>query len=218
VRNIVAEWWNSGLEWPMAMSLLIHFSRNPTDMQSWDKFSERSLPALPREILLRKIHLLKVDTSRKSLKKIMNNEVNLTMYPTLEKILLLKSIDMFRDISAEDVSRLIQISREIDIGANTAIFREGDEGHELFILLNGQIRIHHNDRELAVLKRGDFLGEMALLDNEPRSADAVTLSDCKLLSIGQSDFFDVLSGRPEILKGILRLLSRRLRNTISNVS
>lgn len=136
------------------------------------------------------------------------------MYPTLEKILLLKSVGMFSDISGEDISRLIQISREVEMPAGTQVFHTGEEGHELFILLAGEIKIHRDGRDLAVLKRGDFLGEMALLDNEPRSADATTVTDCKLLSIGQRDFFDVLSGRPEILKAILRLLSGRLRKSI----
>ena len=136
------------------------------------------------------------------------------MYPTLEKILLLKSVGMFSDISGEDISRLIQISREVDMPADTQVFKAGDEGHELFIILSGEINIHKDGHNLATLKRGDFLGEMALLDNEPRSADATTVSDCKLLSIGQQDFFDVLSGRPEILRAILRLLSGRLRKAI----
>ena len=121
---------------------------------------------------------------------------------------------MFSDISGEDISRLIQISREVEMPAGTQVFKAGEEGHELFILLSSEIKIHREGRDLATLKRGDFLGEMALLDNEPRSANATTVSDCKLLSIGQQDFFDVLSGRPEILKGILRLLSARLRRSI----
>jgi len=137
-----------------------------------------------------------------------------SMYPTLEKILLLKSVEMFSRISGEDISRIIQISRELDKPAGTLLFDAGEEGHELFIVLSGQVKIERDGRELAVLKRGEFLGEMALLDNEPRSARATTLTDCKLLSIAQQDFFDVLSGRPEILRAILRLLSGRLRHAI----
>lgn len=141
-------------------------------------------------------------------------EENRNMYPTLEKILLLKSVEMFSKISGEDIARIIQISREIEKPADSVLFRAGEEGHELFILLAGEVKIERDGRLLAHLKRGDFLGEMALLDSEPRSADATTLSDCKLLCIAQQDFFDVLSGRPEILRAILRLLSGRLRRAI----
>ena len=200
----------------MAVLTILGSSADP--FKRWHLLAAQNLPPLANEIMLRKI-LAAADywqnnlpvSELTSLRDKLKNEVNLAMYPTLEKILLLKSVGMFSDISGEDISRLIQISREVEMPADQKIFSAGDEGHELFILLSGQIRIHRDGSDLATLKRGDFLGEMALLDNEPRSADATTISDCKLLSIGQQDFFDVLSGRPEILRGILKLLSGRLR-------
>ncbi len=215
------EWLRSGDDWQAAMAALIVIGSGGDANRRWRLLSRRSLPPLAEEIVRTKI-AAHAETWRKALSqrnlsvfdKYFGNEEKLTMYPTLEKILLLKSVGMFSNISGEDISRLIQISREVEMPAGTQVFHAGDEGHELFILLAGEIKIHRDGRDLATLKRGDFLGEMALLDNEPRSADATTVSDCKLLSIGQQDFFDVLSGRPEILKGILRLLSARLRKSI----
>ncbi|MBX3721369.1 MAG: cyclic nucleotide-binding domain-containing protein [Turneriella sp.] len=214
-------WLRAGDAWQAAMATLIVLGSDGDANKRWRLLTARPLPALAEEILIRKIqpraarwrealssrHLLSFDRH-------LNKSAELGMYPTLEKILLLKSVGMFSDISGEDISRLIQISREVEMPAGTQVFHTGEEGHELFILLAGEIKIHRDGRDLAVLKRGDFLGEMALLDNEPRSADATTVTDCKLLSIGQRDFFDVLSGRPEILKAILRLLSGRLRKSI----
>jgi len=216
--EVVHEWLASGDDWPVTMAVLIILGSSADGYKRWSLLSRQQLPALAGETMLRKIAAQAEYWQKQlpkdellTLKQKLKNEVDLTMYPTLEKILLLKSVGMFSDISGEDISRLIQISREVDMPAGKQIFSTGDEGHELFILLSGQIRIHRDGRDLATLKRGDFLGEMALLDNEPRSADATTLTDCKLLSIGQQDFFDVLSGRPEILRGILKLLSGRLR-------
>lgn len=216
--HLVQEWLASGEPWTSSMAVLTILGSSADPFKRWHLLAAQNLPPLANEIMLRKI-LAAADywqnnlpvSELTSLRDKLKNEVNLAMYPTLEKILLLKSVGMFSDISGEDISRLIQISREVEMPADQKIFSAGDEGHELFILLSGQIRIHRDGSDLATLKRGDFLGEMALLDNEPRSADATTISDCKLLSIGQQDFFDVLSGRPEILRGILKLLSGRLR-------
>lgn len=224
-QDLVSQWFYSAGEWPAAMAVLVILGSGADANRRWKFLSSRKLPALANEILLRKMagklsYWQKALSAENlsSLRHKLKTEVNLAMYPTLEKILLLKSVGMFSNISGEDISRLIQISREVDMPADTQVFKAGDEGHELFIILSGEINIHKDGRNLATLKRGDFLGEMALLDNEPRSADATTLTDCKLLSIGQQDFFDVLSGRPEILRAILRLLSGRLRKAIQSSS
>ncbi len=224
-QDLVSQWFYSAGEWPAAMAVLVILGSGADANRRWKFLASRRLPALANEFLLRKMAAKLPFWQKKlspknlsSLQHKLKTEVNLAMYPTLEKILLLKSVGMFSDISGEDISRLIQISREVDMPAQTQVFKAGDEGHELFIILSGEISIHKDGRNLATLKRGDFLGEMALLDNEPRSADATTLSDCKLLSIGQQDFFDVLSGRPEILRAILRLLSSRLRKAIQTGS
>lgn len=224
-QDLVSQWFYSAGEWPTAMSVLIILGSGADANRRWKFLTSRKLPPLANEILLRKmaakLPYWQKSLSPKNLSSLqhkLKTEVNLAMYPTLEKILLLKSVGLFSDISGEDISRLIQISHEVDMPAETQVFKAGDEGHELFIILSGEISIHKDGRNLATLKRGDFLGEMALLDNEPRSADATTLTDCKLLSIGQQDFFDVLSGRPEILRAILRLLSGRLRRAIQSES
>lgn len=215
------EWLRSGDDWLAAMAALIVLGSGGDINRRYRLLMARAVPTLAEEILYRKIVPHAAQWREKlsprylpSFDRYLKNQTELSMYPTLEKILLLKSVDMFRDISGEDISRLIQISREVEFRAGTPVFHSGDEGHELFILLAGEISIERGGRHLATLKRGDFLGEMALLDNEPRSADATTVTDCKLLSIGQQGFFDVLSGRPEILRAILKLLSARLRKSI----
>jgi len=134
-----------------------------------------------------------------------------TMYSTLEKTILLKGVELFQAIPAEKLSRVAQIADEVRLPASTRIFSEGDYGDSLFVVVDGTIRIHRGDRELAVLGKGDCLGEMALLDREPRSADATVTAEAVLLQIPQDGFYDVMAANPEVMNGVIRLLTARLR-------
>lgn len=139
----------------------------------------------------------------------------LSMYSTLEKTLLLKTVQLFQTLPGEEISRIARITQEMHLPAKTPLFKEGDHGESLFIILDGKIQIHKGDKTIAHLGKGDCLGEMALLDQEPRSADATTEEDAILLQITQEGFYELMSSNLEILQGIVRLLTRRLRAAIS---
>ena len=133
------------------------------------------------------------------------------MYTTLEKTILLKSVGLFREIPSETLSRVARIAEEMRWPAGAGIFREGDYADCLFIVVEGAVGIHRNGAELAVLHKGECLGEMGLLDQAPRSAGAVAAEECVLLRIGQEAFYEVMSAYPEIMRGIIRLFARRVR-------
>jgi signal-transduction protein with cAMP-binding, CBS, and nucleotidyltransferase domain len=102
-------------------------------------------------------------------------------------------------------------------GAGTFLFREGDLGTEMFILQEGQVEILKTvngiDEQLAVLEKGDFFGEMSLLEDLPRTASARAVTDCKVIRINGATFDQMLRTKPEIAVRIMRKLSRRLRQT-----
>jgi CRP-like cAMP-binding protein len=95
------------------------------------------------------------------------------------------------------------------------IFAQGDLGTEMFIIVEGEVEIikHINDEShvLSHLEKGDFFGEMALLENVPRTADAVAKTDVKAILINGSRFDDMLRKNPEIAVRIIRKYSKRLR-------
>ena len=139
-------------------------------------------------------------------------DTELSMYSTLEKTIILKSVDLFKTIPAENLSRISQITEEVQFEANTPIFAEGDYGDSLFIVVNGNVKIHKGDTELVTLGKGSCLGEMALLDDEPRSADATVTEDSILFQIEQEGFYEVMGSQSDIMEGIIKLLTGRLRD------
>ncbi len=100
--------------------------------------------------------------------------------------------------------------------AGKIVFRENDIGEEMFIIQNGQIKIHkktsEGEKTLVVLSDGDFFGEMAVIDREPRSASATAVTDTKCIVLNQEVFESTMQSNIHIVKKILRNMSSRLRD------
>jgi CRP-like cAMP-binding protein len=105
----------------------------------------------------------------------------------------------------------------VEVKTGEYVFREGDLGTEMYIINEGKVEILNQvgDEEqiLAVLEKGDFFGEMSVLEDLPRAASARALTDLRLLQINGSTFDHLLQGNPEIAVRMMRKLSRRLRET-----
>ena len=133
------------------------------------------------------------------------------MFTILEKTILLKTVDLFQDIPGDLLSQISQISKAKNYENGEIIFKEGDAGDSMFIVLNGEISIKKGDKLLAKLERGASLGEMALLDHETRSADAMAEKDSVLLKINQDVFYELMESNADIMKQIIKLLTSRIR-------
>ena len=133
------------------------------------------------------------------------------MITTVEKVLFLKSVDLFRALPGEELATIAEIAEEQPFAAGDQIFAEGEPGDALYLVVEGTVKVHKGDKALSQLGEREVFGEMAVLDAEPRSASATVVKDAVLLKIGRDDFRDVLRERPEIGMGVLQVLSRRLR-------
>jgi CRP-like cAMP-binding protein len=91
------------------------------------------------------------------------------------------------------------------------VFKEGDLGDTLYLILEGKVRIHRGERTLAELGEKECFGEMSILDSEPRSASVTTLDDVVALKIQREDFAEIMAGKGEIATGIIKVLTHRLR-------
>ncbi len=129
----------------------------------------------------------------------------------VEKMLFFKGVGIFAELSGEELRRVAEISEDVSLPAGRTIFRRGDPGDAMYLILDGVVEIIVDSRTVAELGAGECFGEMALLDAEPRSADARSGTDVELLKIRGEDFDDLLDRKHEIAKGILRVLTARLR-------
>lgn len=130
---------------------------------------------------------------------------------------ILKTIPLFESLSDENIQNLADLLRRMTIRAGEVLFREGDEGTALYIIHQGRIKISMSKMldklTLAILGPGEFLGEMALLDGQPRSADVVALEETQLYALNRKDFLVFLKNNDNAVFNILRALSMRLRKT-----
>jgi CRP-like cAMP-binding protein len=103
----------------------------------------------------------------------------------------------------------------------TVLFNEGDEGEEMYIIRSGKVairkRVPHGDVVVAVLEKGDFFGEMAMLERIPRTAGAEMTEEGDLIVIGSEIFGDMVKSNPEIAVRMLRKYSLRLRETTKQI-
>jgi CRP-like cAMP-binding protein len=130
---------------------------------------------------------------------------------------ILKNIPLFASLTEAERELLAGLLRRKSIEKRELLFRQGDEGTVFYIILQGRIKISVSRRmekvTLAILGPGEFLGEMALLDGLPRSANAVAIEDSQLYALNRKDFLSFLGNNENAVRAILYSLSVRLRKT-----
>jgi CRP-like cAMP-binding protein len=125
----------------------------------------------------------------------------------------LHSVALFQGLESSDLERILGISETVLVEAGETIFEEGERGDHFFIIVRGEVELRkrwgHGGKKLAILREGQAFGEMALLNQTPRSASAVALVDTCMLSISRAAFGQILGGDTLALR-LLRNLSRAL--------
>lgn len=134
----------------------------------------------------------------------------------------LAAIHLFRGLTTRGFECIAAIANEEIHERNTLVFREGETGQKLYLIREGKVRISRKlagmgEEALAILGPGETFGEMSLIDETPRSADAHVHERCRLLVITRRAFEEVLFNHKdvayEILWNFVRILSQRLRET-----
>lgn len=130
----------------------------------------------------------------------------------IEKVIVLKSLTIFSDTPETILAEIAHLVEEVELPKDAVIFKEGDIGNCMYIIFRGTVRIHKGNQTLAMFNEKDFFGELSLLDPETRSASATTLTDCLLLKIDEEQIYDLFESRPEVVKGIIKILCQRIRS------
>jgi CRP-like cAMP-binding protein len=133
------------------------------------------------------------------------------MITTVERVLFLKGIDLFAELPGEELAQIALITEEEQKPAGAEIIREGEVGESIYIVVDGRVQVAKGGRPVAELAEREVFGEMALLDPAPRSASVKALTEVTLLTIRREDFADIMAERHEIARGVIQVLTRRLR-------
>ena len=137
-------------------------------------------------------------------------------------ITILKKVPLFDTLTDDELSEVLRLAKEEEHKSGNKIFSEGDSGDRLYIINAGAVRISKNipgigEEALCVLAPGDYFGEMALIDNAPRSADALSHEDASLLTVSKADLEALMEKNKELAYKLLwkfvETLSKRLRET-----
>lgn len=137
-----------------------------------------------------------------------------TVLTTIERVIALKAADIFAGIPDNILAHIASIGEDVEVSADETFIRKGELGSCMYIIREGRVAIHDETTRFAELPAGEVVGEMAVLDPEPRSASATAIEETMLLKIEKDAFDSVMVDHPGIARGVIQVLCRRLRNTI----
>lgn len=136
------------------------------------------------------------------------------MLSVIEKVIFLQKVDVFSEVSTEQLAFLAAIAEELGSEAATTLYREQDVSDSMYLVLEGRVRLHRGETEVTTAGPGEAFGTWALFDDEPRVVAATTLEASRLLRIDKEDFIDLLADNIKITQGVLKAVVRRLRGLV----
>jgi putative iron-dependent peroxidase len=134
---------------------------------------------------------------------------------TTETLELMRSVPLFSRLRRRDIERLVELATEIDVPDGQMLTRQGESGHEFFVVLSGNVIVARDDRRIARLGPGEFLGEIALIDGRPRTASATADGPARLLVLSHGQFDALLDEFPTITRQVVQALVERIRRTVT---
>ena len=124
---------------------------------------------------------------------------------------MIGSVPFFSGLNAKDKKRLLAQGKEISYKAGNMIVAEGTTGVGFFLILEGKAEVRKKGKVLATLSKGQFFGEMSLIDDLPRSADVIALQPTKCWAITSWSFASLIKAQPKLALGMLKEVVKRLR-------
>jgi PPM family protein phosphatase len=134
-----------------------------------------------------------------------------------QRIGVLKKIPLFAHLNYNELVKVLGLCSTHRLAAGSVIIKEGETGEELYVVVDGSVEVFKGENVLSTLGDGVHLGEMALIDNAPRSASARTKTSCRLLRMRRREFVSIIRAEPviatKLLWSFLQVMSGRLRQT-----
>ena len=141
---------------------------------------------------------------------------------SLERRDVLRGVPFFSELDDEELDRLLEHSRALTLRKNTILMSEGETGESMYVVLSGSLRVFVGDedgREIVLFLEGpgNYVGEISLLDDEPRTASAITLEKTEVLAIAKAGFLACVERNPRVALLIIREMTRRLRRSTQTI-
>jgi HEAT repeat protein len=140
------------------------------------------------------------------------------MLPLIEKVMILKGSEFFRNFPGGDLAGIASLADVVHVEPGEVVFEQGDEGDAFYVVVQGAVKISRGQTQLATLGAREGFGEMAILDRDTRSATATASEETTLLRLDRDSFDRVVEQNPAVARGIYRVLTERLRNTLAQVA
>ncbi len=128
----------------------------------------------------------------------------------IERVFILKRTEIFRDVPDDILASLVVYLEEVHLGPGGTVFKTGDVGKAMYVVVNGQVRLHGGDLSETVLNAYDIFGELSVLTSELRAQTATAVEETDLLRLDQDVFYEVMAGNPDVSKRIIKVLVERL--------
>ena len=139
------------------------------------------------------------------------------MLTTIEKVIMLQEIDVFEQLTTEDLAQLASIAEEVEFPPDRVIYSEGSRPDSMYLVLEGRVLLHQQQKEVMIAGEKDMFGTWALFEDEPRMVTATPLEQSRLLRIDKEDFVDLLADNVQITRGILEAFVQRMRRLMGLV-
>ena len=146
-----------------------------------------------------------------------------TAIPLTDKILHLKNIEIFADLSVNELAAVASVTEEAAFDEMEMVFREGETGDTLFLIVEGEVAVIKDcnaDREfeLDTIGPGDYFGDMALFGDDRRSATIRVKKDARFLTLNKQELQEIVREYPQIALHVCRVLSMRIRRLHGKIS
>ncbi len=129
----------------------------------------------------------------------------------IERLFVLKRTEVFRDLPEPVLVSLSSYLEEMDFDAGEEIFRRGEIGKSMYIVVQGTVRVHDGERDIGTIGENEVFGERSALTARVHGASATADTDCKLLRLDQDLLYEVMASNPEVSRGIIKVLLERFQ-------
>jgi CRP/FNR family transcriptional regulator, cyclic AMP receptor protein len=126
------------------------------------------------------------------------------------KVEALKRAPLFEGLSKKELTQLARVSEDMELPEGATLTTEGELGHEFFVIIEGETVVKRKGRKIGTRGAGDFIGEIALIDQVPRTATVTAKTPLRVFVLTSKDFHHLLEENPNVQRKVMRALARRV--------